>query len=183
MQCVIAIYDDRIGATVGAEKLKEAGISNDNISMVARSIDGVDHDVKHAVQLGDDTERDAIIGAGVGGAAGLMGGSALTAVAGVLLVAGPLVALTGAIVGGLVGAIAGWGVHRDRAAEYQQKVEQGKVLLIVHGDDPLLLATAERELRLTNATEVNLHTKVDDGDDPRVDDTASVTAGKGLHLA
>jgi outer membrane lipoprotein SlyB len=172
-ECVVAVYDSGVRAQLAVEKLLGAGITRDHISLFARSLRGAEADVKRAVQFGDESEKDAMLGAGVGGIIGALGGSALTMAAGaaVLVVAGPLVALTGAIVGGLVGSIAGWGIHRDRAAEYQKMVEAGKVLLIVHSEDPALVAKAEKLLQLTHPESLNLHAKVDDGDDPRVDDT------------
>jgi hypothetical protein len=172
-ECVVAVYDSGVRAALAVEKLTAAGFSKANISFVARSVKGAETDVKRALQFGDETEKDATLGAGIGGLVGALGGATAISAAGVsvLIVAGPLVALTGAIVGGVIGAIAGWGIHRDRAAEYQKKVEAGKVLLRAHGDDPRKVAEAEKILQLTHPEELHLHVKVDDGDDPRVDDT------------
>jgi outer membrane lipoprotein SlyB len=172
-QCVVAVYDSGVRAQLAVEKLLGGGVGRDSISLFARSLRGAEADVKRAVQLGDEAEKNATLGAGIGGIIGALGGSALTMAAGatVLVVAGPLVALTGAIVGGLVGSIAGWGIHRDRASEYQKLVEEGKVLVIVHSEDPTLVAKGEKLLQLTHPESLNLHAKVDDADDPRVDDT------------
>src|SRR5690606_1331594 len=172
-ECVVAIYDSGVRAKLAVDKLVDSGFPKSKVSMVSRSVKGQETDVKRALQLGDETEKDATLGAGVGALLGALGGGTAISAAGVsvLVVAGPLVALTGAIVGGLVGAISGWGVHRDRAAEYQKKVEEGKVLLLAHSEDPRETADAERLLRLTNPEHLHLHAKVDDADDPRVDDT------------
>lgn len=171
-QCLVAVYDSGTRAVLAVDKLTASGFPRDSVSFVARSLKGQETDVKRALQLGDETERDATLGAGIGALVGTVGGTTAISAAGVsvLVVAGPLVALTGAIVGGIIGAISGWGVHRDRAAEYQQKVEEGKVLLLAHGEDPRKLAEAEKVLQLTNPEELHLHAKVDDADDPRVDD-------------
>jgi len=172
-QCVVAVYDSGLRAHLAVEKLTAAGFPKSNISTVARSLKGQEAEVKRILQFGDQMEKDATLGAGIGALIGALGGGTAISLAGVsvLVVAGPLVALTGAIVGGIVGAITGWGIHRDRAAEYQKKVESGKVLLLARSSDPLQITEAEKLLRLTNPLELHLHSKVDDADDPSVDDT------------
>ncbi|HEY2882805.1 MAG TPA: hypothetical protein VGJ15_10235 [Pirellulales bacterium] len=169
-ECVVAVYDSGVRAKLAVDKLVASGFPQANVSTVARSVKGQEADVKRALQFGDEMEKDAMLGVGIGALVGALGGGGAIALAGipVLIVAGPLMAITGAVVGGLIGAINGWGVHRDHAAEYQQKVAAGKVLLIAHGNIPKKLAEAERVLRQTNPEELHLHAKVDDADDPRV---------------
>jgi outer membrane lipoprotein SlyB len=171
-ECVVAVYESGVRAQLALEKLLATGFPKAGVSVVARSIKGAETDVKKALQFGDEMERDGTLGAGLGAIVGALGGGTVMTAFGasVLVVAGPLVALTGAIVGGLVGAIAGWGIHRDQAAKYQQKIEAGKVLLLAHDADPRKVAEAEKMLRLTSPEELHLHAKVDDADDPRVDD-------------
>lgn len=171
-QCVVAVYDSGVRAHLALEKLAGSGFPKARISTVARSVKGQEADVKRVLQFGDQMEKDATLGAGIGAIIGALGGGTAIAAAGVsvLVVAGPLVALTGAIVGGIVGAMTGWSVHRDHAANYQRKVESGKVLVIAHGSDPIQLSEAEKTLRLTNPLEIHHHAKTDDADDPRVDD-------------
>ncbi len=171
-ECVVAVYESGIRAQLALEKLLAAGFPKSGVSVVSRSLKGAESDVKKALQFGDDMERDGTLGAGIGAIVGALGGGTVMTAFGasVLVVAGPLVALTGAIVGGLVGAIAGWGIHHDQAAKYQQKIQSGKVLLVAHDSNPQQVAEAEKVLRLTNPEELHLHAKVDDADDPRVDD-------------
>jgi outer membrane lipoprotein SlyB len=171
-ECVVAVYESGVRAQLALEKLTSAGFDKSGISFVSRNVKGQEADVKRALQLGDEMEKDGILGAGIGAVIGALGGGGVMSAFGatVLVVAGPIAALTGAIVGGLIGAMSGWGVHKDQAAAYQKKVEAGKVLLIVHNSDPAKIADAERTLRLTHPEEIHLHAKVDDADDPRVDD-------------
>ncbi len=171
-ECVVAVYEDGVRAQLVLDKLLASGFPKSNVSLVARSVKGAEGDVKRALQFGDEMEKDATLGAGIGAVIGLLGGgTAMSAFgASVLILAGPISAIAGAVVGGLIGAIGGWGVHRDRAAEYQKKVEAGKVLLIAHHSDPRKVADAEIVLRLTNPEGLRLHAKTDDGDDPSVDD-------------
>jgi hypothetical protein len=170
-ECVVAVYESGVRAQLALEKLLASGFNKAKVSIVSRSVKGQEADVKRALQLGDEMERDATLGAGIGALIGALGGGTVMSAFGatVLVVAGPIVALTGLIVGGLVGAMAGWGVHKDQAAGYQKKVEAGKVLLIAHAD-PVAVADAERILRTTSPEEIHLHAKVDDADDPSVDD-------------
>src|SRR5690349_6398702 len=123
-QCIVAVYENGVRAALAVEKLTASGFPRGDVSFVARSVKNQETEVKRALQLGDDSERDATLGAGIGALIGAVGGTTAISAAGlsVLLVAGPIVALTGAIVGGVIGAISGWGVHHDRAAEYQKKV-------------------------------------------------------------
>jgi hypothetical protein len=171
-ECVVAVYENGIRAQQAIEKLIASGFPKSNVSLVARSAKGAEADVKRTLQFGDDMEKDGILGAGIGAIVGLLGGGTAMSAFGatVLVIAGPIVAVTGAVVGGLIGAIAGWGVHHDRAAEYQKKVEAGKVLLIAHHADPQKIAQAEKVLQTTKPDELHLHAKTDDGDDPSVDD-------------
>ena len=87
-----------------------------------------------------------------------------------VVIAGPLAAMTGVVVGGLIGAISGWGVHKDHIAKYEQKIKSGKVLVLAHGSDPQKVAAAEKLLQTTKPDEIHLHAEVDDADDGRVDD-------------
>src|SRR3954468_13203993 len=115
VDCVVAVYESGVRAQLALEKLTGAGFDKSNISFVSRSVKGQEADVKRALQLGDEMEKDGLLGAGIGAVIGALGGGTVMSAFGatVLIVAGPIVALTGAIVGGLVGAMSGWGVHKD----------------------------------------------------------------------
>ena len=89
---------------------------------------------------------------------------------GMVLIAGPLGAGAGAVVGGILGAIRGWSVHKDHIPKYEAKVQTGHVLVLVHSSDPRLLAAAEKTLHATRPQQIRLHSAVDDADDPKVDD-------------
>src|SRR5690606_15806378 len=75
MQCVVAVYDSGTRASLAVNKLTEAGFPRENISFVARSLKGEETEVKRALELGDSTERDATLGAGIGGLIGAVGGT------------------------------------------------------------------------------------------------------------
>jgi len=172
-QCAVAIFDSLPQAREALDALEQADVPPEQVSLVAAAeqneIDG------KSLNLGDDSMRDAAIGAGVGSAAGVLGGVAIYTVAGVgsLLIAGPLgMGLAGFTVGAIVGAMQGWGVHDQRLKDYQELVEKGSVLVVVHGDT-LQLVEAQRVLEGTQATEVEHHARSTDATE-EVDDRDSL---------
>jgi hypothetical protein len=62
----------------------------------------------------------------------------------------------------------GWGVHRHRLEEYEQAIQEGKILVIVHGD-PETVSQSEPVLQETQAKEIHMHARTGD-DSPEVDD-------------
>ncbi len=166
--CVVAVYESSEKAKIAVHDLGSVGFGADHVSVIQRHFDP---DAKSAeeMSLGDDSLHDAAIGGAVGGAVGAAGAATLMATGiGVVLMTGPLVALTGAIVGAFLGAMRGWGVREQNLKQYEQQVEEGKTLVVVTGD-PTEVARAEQLLRLTPASDVHLHART--GDDSReIDD-------------
>ncbi len=170
-EIVVAVYKDTLQAKSAIDKLIASDFPQQNISLVTASLNSEPAAVKKALELGDQSEKDAVIGAGIGAAVGALGGATVVTMAGVgVVIAGPLAALTGVIVGGFIGAISGWGVHKDHVAGYEQKIKAGKVLVLAHGADPQKVGEAKKVLHATKPDEIHLHVKVDDADDRRVDD-------------
>jgi hypothetical protein len=157
-QCVVAVYDSFAKAKMGVQKLEATGYPTNQISLVTRSLtDQVPE--REELQYGDETEKSAATGAGLGGLVGLLLGTPLLTIPGIgaMLIAGPIaMGLAGALVGGFLGAMGGWGVHTDHVRGYEQQVAEGKLLVIAHGD-PLQVAKAEELLTATEASEVHLH--------------------------
>lgn len=166
-QCVVAVYDSFDKAKSAIIALEASSFPSDQVSLVSQNVEReVPGDVEEEMQFGDESERDAAKGAGVGGLIGALLGAPLLAVPGIgpLLAAGPIATgLTGAIVGGFLGSMAGWGVHKDRVKEYERQVQEGAVLVVATGD-PLEVANAREILDDTGATAVDLHaqTSADD---------------------
>jgi hypothetical protein len=170
-ECVVAVYNDLAEAKAGINKLIASGFPQTNISLVTATLKNEPAAVKQALELGDESAKDAAIGAGVGGVIGFLGGGTVVTLAGTgVFIAGPLGALTGVVVGGLIGAIRGWSVHKDHIPKYEAKIKAGQVLVLAHGNDPLAVAKAEKTLYTTDPLEIHLHAAIDDTDDPRVDD-------------
>jgi outer membrane lipoprotein SlyB len=173
-QSVVAIYENTSQAKLAIDKLVASGFPSSSISLVTKSLTNEPAVVKKTLEFGDDTEKDAAIGAGIGGVIGLLGGATVVSMAGMgVVIAGPLGAMTGVVVGGLIGAIRGWSVHKDHIPKYEAKVKSGQVLVIAHHADPLKVVGAEKVLQGTPHVSVRLYAKVDDADDRRVDDLGS----------
>ena len=173
-ECVVAVYDDIVGANAAIGELIADGFPKNSISLVTGSLKSEPAAVKRALELGDEAEKDAAIGAGIGGLIGLLGGATVMTLAGSgVVIAGPLGALTGVVVGGVLGAIRGWSVHKDHIPGYEAQIKSGKVLVLFHTSDPRQLAAADKVLRTTSPHHVRMHSAVDDADDPRVDDLKS----------
>jgi outer membrane lipoprotein SlyB len=170
-ECVVAVYKDVAQAKAAIDTLIASGFPQTNISLVTASLKNEPAAVKRALELGDNAEKDAAIGAGIGGVIGLLGGATVVSMAGAgVVIAGPLGALTGVVVGGLIGAIRGWSVHSDHIPKYEEKIKSGQVLVIAHGNDPAKVAAAEKTLHTTRPAEIHLYASTDDADDPRVND-------------
>jgi len=147
-QHVIGMFAGRHEAERAVQRLNEAGVGVDAISVAMR------HDVGEASSvlteaavthdLGDDGSAvGAVSGAAVGTLVGLLVAGSTIVLPGVgpFLVAGPLVAaLTGAGVGaasgGLLGALVGSGIPENEAPEFLAGVEAGRVIVVAHVNEP-----------------------------------------------
>jgi hypothetical protein len=143
---VSAVFDHSSDAQRAVDWLRDRGVAESAISIVARQRDNYapDDDVAHDQdEAADDTAemgKGALAGAGVGAAVGALFGLAAVAIPGVgpFITAGGLAtalgyaggaAVSGAIVGGTAGALAGafshWGLHEAEAHYYAGEVERG----------------------------------------------------------
>lgn len=168
--CVVAIFATFEDAKAAVQALEKSSCPSEQVSLVTHNVPE-EAPQEEALQTGDAAEKDAAKGAGVGGLLGLLLGTPLLMVPGVgpVLVAGPLaVGMTGAIVGGFMGAMNGWGVHEDEVEFYEEKVKQGKFLVVANGD-PKQTAEAQRILRGTNAEDIRFHAPTS-ADAPEIDD-------------
>jgi len=167
---VVGVYVSLPAAKRAIRQLKENEFSTHNVSLIATNLED-DDEIHGFVSHGDRSEKDAMVGGGIGGVLGLLAGAAFFWIPGVgpIFLAGPLAtALVGTAVGTLVGAMSGWGVPDEKLEEYEQKVKQGKVLIVAHGDS-LEVARAERILAETDAEHVDSHYSSSD-ESPEVDD-------------
>jgi len=172
-ECVVAVYNALDEAKLAVQKLEDADFPHHHVSLVTNSVHRQVDD-ESTLQYGDASERNAVKGAGFGGLFGLLLGAPLLAIPGLgaVLLAGPLAAgITGAIVGGFLGSMSGWGVHPDHVREYEHRVRAGAILVVVNGT-PQEIAEAQRILQDTHAEEVVLHAQASD-ETAEVDDRPS----------
>jgi hypothetical protein len=165
LKTIIGAFDNTAQAENAASALVNAGVSRDDISVIANNEGGnyapltetttdgtvvTEHAVRHDAKVGAEW------GAGIGFVVGLTGlaipGLGWIAAAGWF--AGTILgAGTGAIVGGLVGALTHVGVPHEEAVHYTEAVRRGSVLLAVRAEDISAQRTADV---LSNAGAINI---------------------------
>jgi len=132
---VIATFDDAAKANKAAERLTQAGIRADQVSLMVTD-DGRGHHFKFSE---DQTKVPEGVGYGA-----VLGGlaAALTAAAipGSIFLAGPAAALlasgaTGAAAGGLLGGLIGLGIPEDEVKLVEEDLGRGDIALAVHSID------------------------------------------------
>ena len=143
MQTVIGAFDNATQAEKAAQDLVSAGIARDDISVVANNEGGkyapvTETTTEGTTVTGHAVGHDAMIGAEVGAGIGFLVGLTGFAIPGLGWIAGAgwlmgtiLGAGTGAVVGGLVGALTHVGVPEADAQRYNAAVQHGSVLLAV----------------------------------------------------
>jgi len=139
------VFNSREEAERAIAALKAAGYRDNQIGLVARDSRG--KTTRTDGSGNTFAEEGAAIGAGVGAAAGVaLGAGIMTGVIpviGPILAIGPIAALLldaagGAAVGGVAGALIGWGLPEEDARYYEGEVKAGRYLVTVecgYGDD------------------------------------------------
>ncbi len=161
-ECVVAVYGMPRSASDAVHILHRAGFLAEQITVVATD-DVIRANVNDDLTMGDDSLSDAAIGAGLGGALGVLAGISVMAISGLGMVflIGPVGGgIVGALTGGFLGGLAGWGVHEAQIGHYRRCLEKDQVLVIVEGG-PLEVARADRILQETELKELHLHAKTD----------------------
>lgn len=135
---VIAFYNSRDDAENSIRALREKGFGDNEISILSRE----EHDreeLSSNMSYGEQNLTDGTMtGGALGGLAGLaMGAGALLIPGfGPIIAAGPLAGvLTGALTGGIAGGLIDYGIPEERSREYEQHLEQGKVLAVIKTDE------------------------------------------------
>jgi len=153
LKTVVGLFDDLAQAKTAALNLETAGISHDDVSIVANNEGGryasVDSGSAESGR-GHAIGHDAIVGAEIGGVAGLLMALTGFAIPGFGWIAGAgwlmatiLGAGTGALVGGLVGALTDVGVPAEDAAHYNEGVRRGGTLVAVRAQDNIANRVAQ----------------------------------------
>ncbi|HSM59017.1 MAG TPA: general stress protein [Candidatus Sulfomarinibacteraceae bacterium] len=149
MKTVVSLYDDIEVARAVVEELVDEGIKRDNISLVARDVEGTygsylesDYERAEAEEVGEAAAGGAVGGAVVGGLTGVLVGLGAFAIPGIgpVIAAGPIAAgLTGAAIGaaagGVLSALVEWGIPEEEAEYYAEGIRRGGTLVAARVDD------------------------------------------------
>ncbi len=128
---VVGIFPDRISVEHAIVDLKAAGFDPQRMGIVMR-------DRSDAREVANDQGVSSAVGAVTGGVLGGTAGALLAATGalaipgiGPFIAGGVLASLVGGAAGWLVGGLVGLGLSHDEAEYYQNRVEQGGILLTV----------------------------------------------------
>lgn len=121
-------------------RLKEIGYSDDDITVLAKDKEMMDHLEGDA----DKVAAGAAIGGTIGGIAAAIPALGLLAIPGIgpILAAGPIAVilggvLAGGVAGGLIGAFVKMGINEEDAKKYEYQLEQGKIIVLVENRENL----------------------------------------------
>ncbi|TWU48363.1 DUF1269 domain-containing protein [Rubripirellula reticaptiva] len=162
-KCLIAEYETSAGAKLGLEALEKKGFTLGNVSVVSKTSDPAANrlDDLHKESVAENSDsapdgRSTSLGMLIGGsvAAPIAAGTLI----GPLIIAGPLVGMAvGAAIGSLLGSMERWGVNENLSADYEQRVNSGSLLVIVHDVDDGGLSDARAVLQATDPKSLEKH--------------------------
>ena len=140
-------------AELAVDALRQAGLSDDNISLVARrdiESEGIPDDQR---DTGDDFGRGGLKGMLTGGGSGLLVGLVAIGVPplGLTLAGAAALTVAGAAVGGWVGMLTGTAAPGPVRRKFEDEIAAGRVLVAVDGE-PDELANADTVLLAQGAT-------------------------------
>jgi hypothetical protein len=162
MKTVTGLFDNYDDANDAVGELVAAGVSRDDISIVANNATGWHKGDE--TEAGEDAAAGAGVGAVVGGAGGLLTGLGLMAIPGVgpVVAAGWLAAtavgavggaVVGGAAGGIIGAMTEAGVPENDAHVYAEGVRRGGTMVTARVEDDLA-ANAEQILRQYRSADI-----------------------------
>jgi len=170
-QAVVASYRNHTDAEMAVRRLSDSGLPINQISIVGRNFESHE-DVQGFYRPADAALDGAGQGAWFGGLFGLMLGAMgffVMPMVGAVMVMGPLSgmiagAIGGAGVGALINGLVASGVPRDQALKYQQRLQAGEFLVVVHGSAEMT-ARAHEILDGTTQTHLQTHIMAAEGSD------------------
>lgn len=179
---VVGLFKSQAQAGRAVHALRDSGISEQKISIIAQDKHG--GDAGRGAEIGqgrDDTlslmfdapivtagsglERENY-GAGywtpaaVGGVAGMLTSSGLLVVPGIgqIFAAGPLQGvMTGGVTGSIANGLLDLGIPDARSRYIESRVKEGHILAVVHTDDPHVADRATAVMRQNGAEDVEIH--------------------------
>jgi len=157
MPTLVATFTSSDDAEQAVDALKDAGFSDEEISVVARDESGQQAD--DGGLMGQNLTGGTATGGALGGLAGLLAGAGALAIPGIgpIIAAGPIAAgLSGAVMGGLAGGLIDLGIPEERGQYYEDRVREGDILVAVKADADQA-DQADRILNDYGADEVESH--------------------------
>ncbi|TVP45636.1 MAG: DUF3341 domain-containing protein [Gemmatimonadales bacterium] len=162
-KAVIGIVDSRAATETIVNRLRVAGFTGDNISVLMPDKSGTkDFAHEHATKAPEGTTAGVGIGGLAGGTVGYLAGIGALAIPGIgpLVAAGPIMAaLSGAAVGGAVGgvtgALIGMGIPEFEAKQYEGKIKEGNILISIHTSNRDQVQTAKAVMNEAGAMDVS----------------------------
>jgi hypothetical protein len=161
------IFRDRSSAEKAYQSLHERGYSKDDVNLLMSDDTRKTHfgDDSAHTELGDKAMEGAGVGSAIGGTAGAIIGAIAAigtsvALPGLgLIIAGPLAAAlagagAGGLTGGLVGALVGSGIPEEHAAEYEEGIKNGGIVMGVKPRNAEDAKYFEDQFRSNNADKV-----------------------------
>jgi hypothetical protein len=129
---VVGSFDDQRAARAAIVRLAAIGFQAEDIGMISKGErGGLEEERDHSAAAAADAAGGAVVGGLLGAAASLIIPGAGPVVAAGILATTLLGAGTGALAGGIVGALTGLGVGKEEAEHYGREFEAGKTLVTV----------------------------------------------------
>lgn len=144
---VLGIFFNRADAEDAISRLEEEGYDPKDISIVMKDqAKGEEMQENTGARVAEGAVSGATTGGVIGALAGLLVGTGIIPGLGVLLIGGPIAAalgltgaaattvsgaVTGALAGGLLGVLTGFGLSREDARIYEDRIKEGGILLAV----------------------------------------------------
>lgn len=160
---VYAIATSHLQAEQIVNNLSAAGFSTNDISVLFPD-KGTTHEFSHEknTKAPEGAVTGAATGGVLGGTLGLLAGIGALAIPGVgpLIAAGPLLAAmsgaaAGATVGGIAGGLIGLGIPEIEAKRYENRVNEGNILISVHAVDGDEVNRAKEILKAAGAEDIS----------------------------
>lgn len=163
-QAVVASYQSHADAEAAVRRLSAGGVPINSISIIGRNFE-THEDIVGFYRPADAALAGAGEGAWFGGLFGLMIGAMgffVLPIIGGIMVIGPLAgmiagAIGGAGVGALIAGLVAVGIPKDQALKYQERLQAGEFLVVVHGS---LTETARANEIFHGTSQIHLQTHV-----------------------
>lgn len=127
-------------AQTAIRDIRDAGIEDDDISLIARSDIELERVPEHQKEASTDFKHAALRGAGLGGATGLLAGLAAVAFPplGLTIAGVALTTLGGAAVGTWASALVGASLPDPIRRRFEDEIEAGRILIVIDGEGEAL---------------------------------------------